>query len=224
MHAFRRLFLTDLRNRRNTLLATLATTVLLNAAVSILIFYLHLPQEGLGLITMLDVIIFAGLLLMTFLHCFSTWQEEWKQQAITHLLSLPVPRTYMLMSKYIVILLEALLITVVMIVGMWVQLGMSNGQLFRVEPLLLFDWSKVLLIVKWIFSATGLIFLCFTSIFLGKCSRSHSILITFSSFTAGLLVWIVAFANFPSFLTLLIFCLAYFSASCYLLDKKVGIE
>lgn len=224
MHAFRRLFLTDLRNRRNTLLATLATTVLLNGALAILILYLRPPLNGFGLVMLLDIVLFAGLLLVTFLHCFSIWQEEWKQQTVTQLLSLPVPRVYMLMSKYMVILAEALLITAVMAAGMWVQLGTSNGQLFRVEPILLFDWSKVWLIAKWIFSATGLIFLSFTSIFLGKCSRSLSMLITFLSFIAGMAVWIVAFANFPSFFTLLFFSLAYFGASLYLLDKKVGTE
>ncbi|MCM3271243.1 ABC transporter permease [Paenibacillus elgii] len=224
MHAFRRLLLTDLRNRRNTILVTLGATILLNAAMAILTFQMRFPQNTLGFVMFLDIVIFCVLLFVPFLHCFSTWREEWKQHTIYRLLTLPVPRAHLLLSKYISILLETLLISAVMIAGLFVQLKVSQGLLFRAEPLTVDDWSKVLLITKWLLAEACLVFLCSASMLLGKCCGRLSLLVTFLGFVAGLLLWIVAYANVPSIFTLIVVGAAYFAASLYLLEKKVGVE
>ncbi|WP_165972214.1 ABC-2 transporter permease [Paenibacillus piri] len=222
MHPFKRLFMTDLRNRRNAIVVSMAAMLLVHTAIMILTDHTQ-ELASLGFIMVINIVFFAIMLFIPFLHSFSAWREEWKQHSIYYLLSLPIPRTYLLLSKYLVILLEALLITVVMVAGLWIQLGLSNGMLFRVEPLLLWDAAKVLLLLKWLFAASGLIFLNFTSVFLGKWSGKLSLPVAFVSFVAGLFVWIVAFANFPSFITLASFTLLFFGASYYLLDKKAEV-
>lgn len=224
MHAFRRLVLTDLRNRRGTIWVTLGTMALLNVAVAILPLHMQIPENGLGFIMFLNIIVFAAVLLVPFLHCFSTWRDEWKQHSIYQLLVLPVPRTYLLASKYISILVEVMLITAVMIAGLSIQYGVSGELLFRADPLVTFEWSKVLLVIKWFLSVTCCVFLCSTSMLLGKCCGRLSLLVTFLSFIAGLFLWIITFANFTSTFTLVIVSLAFFMASYYLLNKKVGVE
>jgi hypothetical protein len=184
---------------------------------------MHIPNK-LGFIMFLNIMIFSAALLMPFLHCFSTWRDEWKLHTIYHLLSLPVPRIYLLISKYCSIVLEVLLIAAVMTVGIWMQYLFSGELLFKAKPLVAFEWSKVGLVMKWLLSLTCFVFLCFLSIFIGKCCRKLALLVTFLSFVVGLLLWIIAFANYPSFLTLIIVSLVYFSASYYLLEKKVGVE
>ncbi|UKS25179.1 ABC transporter permease [Paenibacillus sp. HWE-109] len=223
MHAFRRLVLTDLRNRRNTIWVTLGAMALLNVAVAILTRHRQLPDE-LGFIMFLNIMVFAAGLLIPFLHCFSTWLDEWKQHSIYQLLILPVPRTYLLVSKYISILVEVMLITAVMIAGLWMQHSVNGEQLFRAEPLVTFEWSKVLLVIKWFLSVTCCMFLCSASILIGKCCGRLSLLVSFLSFIAGLFLWIIAFANFMSTFTLVIVSLVFFMVSYYLLNKKVGVE
>lgn len=224
MHAFRRLVLTDLRNRRSTIWVTLGAIVLLNVVVAILPLHMQLPEYGLGLIMSLNIMVFSAVLLIPFVHCFSTWRDEWQQHSIYQLLVLPVPRTYLLFSKYISILVEVILITAVMLAGLWVQYGVSGELLFRADPLITFEWSKVLLVIKWFLSVTCCVFLCFTSMLIGKCCGRLSLLATCLSFIAGLFLCIVAFANFTSTFTLIIVCLVFFTISSYLLNKKVGVE
>ncbi|MFD0675655.1 MULTISPECIES: ABC-2 transporter permease [unclassified Paenibacillus] len=223
MHAFRRLLITDLRNRRNTIIATLSAFVLLHAAIAILTYQLQLPSDAYGFVMVMNITLFSIVLLIPFLHCFSTWREEWKQHSIYHLLSLPVHRTYLLMSKYISIVLEVVLITVVMIAGLWMQYKLSDGMLLRAEPLITFEWSKVVLVLKLLLVLTSVVFLSSLSMFIGKCCGRLSLGATFLSFFCGLLVGVLTFANFPSILTLAILSLAYFLVSMYLLEKKVGV-
>lgn len=224
MHAFRRLLITEMRNRRNIILITLGAGVLLNAAISIILSQLDRLPESLGIITILNIIVFTAMLFIPFLHSFTVWREEWKQHTIYHLLALPVPRIYLIMSKYISILIEVLLILLVTIMSLWVQYQISDGLLFRAEPLVTFDWSKALLVMNWLLSASSLVFLCSMSVLLGKCSGKVSLLITFLSFVAGLFVWIIAFANFPSTFTLIVMVLVYYFLYLYLLEKKVVVE
>lgn len=222
MHAFRRLFITELRNRRNTIIVTLGAAILLHIALTVLI--LKMPQINLNIVTLINIVIYSILLFIPFLQCFLSWQGEWKQRSIYHLLSLPVSRASLLVTKYMSIILEALLISIVMIAGLWIQLEASGGTLFRTEPLIGFNWSKLVLVMKLLLSATCIVFLCSMSIFLGKSFRKLSFLVTCLSFVVGLFVAIIAFASFPTFVTLLIMSFAYFFASFYILDNKVGIE
>ncbi|WP_187273826.1 ABC-2 transporter permease [Paenibacillus sp. N3.4] len=222
MHAFSRLLLTELRNRRNIMLITLGADVLLIAAVTILAFHSNL--DNMAFMMFLNIAVFVVVLLIPFMHGFSTWREEWKQHSIYHLLALPVPRTYLLITKYIAILVEILLLLAVTIVGLWIQHWLSDGVLFRAEPLVTFEWSKVILVVKLFLTATSLVFLCSMSTLLGKWIGKLSLLVTFLAFVVGLLVWIIVFANWPSFLTLLMLSLVFFGINVYLLEKKVGVE
>ncbi|WP_282938534.1 hypothetical protein [Paenibacillus sp. RC67] len=223
MHAFKRLLFTDLRNRRNTLMVALGATVLLNIAIIVLILQLFLP-EGLDIVTLLDIVVFSVMLLIPFLRCFSSWREEWRQYGIYHLLILPVPRIYLLLSKYISIVWEVLLITAVMIIGLSVQYGVSGGKLFRAEPLITFEWSKLGLMAQWFLLLTTVIFLSFMSVLAGKWCGKWSSLVAFISFVAGAVLWSIAYINFPSIYTLIVMALLFFTASVYLLEKKVGVE
>ncbi|MNI01773.1 hypothetical protein D3C73_546270 [compost metagenome] len=66
-------------------------------------------------------------------------------------MSIPVPRIYLLISKYISIILEILMIIVVMLAGLWIQYRLSGGLLFKVEPLISINWSKAILVGKFFF-------------------------------------------------------------------------
>ncbi|WP_028550582.1 hypothetical protein [Paenibacillus sp. UNC451MF] len=223
MHAFRRLLLTDLRNRRNTLLVALGATVLLNAVVIVLMIQMFLT-EGLDIVTLLDITVFSVMLLIPFLRCFSSWRDEWRQHGIYHLLSLPIPRTYLLLSKYISIVWEVLLITAIMIIGLWVQYGVSGGKLFRAEPLITFEWAKVGFVAEWFLLLTNGVFLSFMSALVGKWCGKWSHLAAFISFVVGALIWGIAYINLPSMYTLIVLALLFFGMSVYLLEKKVGVE
>ncbi len=224
MHAFKRLLKTDLRNRRNTIFINLGVILISNIILALLPFQLNIPQTGYNFVMTLNIIVFFAVLYIPLLNCFSTWREEWKQHAIFQLLSLPVPRTYLLISKYISILIEFLLISVVMLTGLSVQNWLQKGLLFRVEPLITLNWSKGLFITEIMFSVTCLIFLCFFSTLLGKCFRRFSQFITFITFFVGCVISIIVlFTMQPLFVSILL-SLIYFFGSLYLLEKKVGIE
>jgi len=223
MHAFRRLLLTQLRSRRSMIMVILAADLILNAASAILTFRLRYEPGELSYIMSLNIAVLATMLLIPFMHCFSAWLDEWKQRSIYQLLSLPVPRVYLLASKSIPIMVEILLIIAVTATGLWIQHRLSGGLLFRAEPLISFDWSKVRFIAELFLVTASVIFLSSLSVFVGKWSSRLPVLVTFLTFIAGLFTGIIAFANFPSFFTLLIICVVYFWAAYYLLEKRMAV-
>ncbi|WP_158302104.1 ABC-2 transporter permease [Paenibacillus mesophilus] len=224
MHAFSRLLKTDLRNRRNTLLIAIGMLVLLNAALALLPFLEIFNGMRLDFVMTLNIAVFCSALLIPLTHCFSTWREEWKQRSIYLLLSLPVPRTHLLLSKCVTVILEALILTGVMAAGLSLQNGLHDGLLFRAEPLVTMTWAKAWFILRLLLAGLCLVSLCFFSSLLGKCFRRSALFVTFLVFVAGLLVTIVAMANLPPSLVFVIFGLGYFIGSTYLLEKKAGVE
>ncbi|WP_239616663.1 ABC transporter permease [Cohnella mopanensis] len=224
MHAFRRLLLTELRNRRNTTLITLGATLFLNALIMIVTYQADLYPDQLGFVMTLNIVVLVAMLLIPFLHGFTAWREEWKNQSIYQLLTLPVLRTHLLFAKYISILLESVLILILTFASLWLQYELSDGQLYRAEPLTTFDWSKALFVSKLVLSAIGIISLCSLSILLGKWIRKLSLLVTFLSLASGMLVSAVIYATLPSVFSLFVLVVAFIALSYYLLDKKVDVS
>ncbi|MFD2169370.1 ABC transporter permease [Tumebacillus lipolyticus] len=213
MLAFRRLVKTDLRNRRNTIFVTLGTIVLLNAVLALLPALFNIPQDGLQFVLSLNIAVFVAVLLIPLLNCFSVWREEWKHRTIYHLLSLPVSRAQLLLAKYISIFVEALLIAAIMLIGLSIQNWLSEGLLFRAEPLIAFNWSNILFVGGLLLFTTCLIFLCFFSSLLGKCFKRYSLLMTFFIFLVGLTASILALSNLLISLLLILVCLLLFWGS-----------
>ncbi|WP_341415503.1 ABC transporter permease [Paenibacillus filicis] len=224
MHAFRRLLVTELRNRRNTIVVAAGAILFLHAAILILTYHSNPQADGFASIMVLNIALFALVLQVPFLHSFSAWREEWRQRAIYQLLMLPVPRVYLLLSKGISLLLETLLLSLVMLAGLWVQYELSGGLLLRAEPLTTFAWSKVLLIYNLLICAASVIFLSTMSMLLGKRAGKFSLLVTFLSFAAGLFLAIVAFANLPTEIGLTAILIVLFLFNWFLLEKKVDIR
>ncbi|WP_409343826.1 ABC transporter permease [Paenibacillus sp. MBLB4367] len=227
MRTFSRLIQTDLRNRRTTILVTLGSVVVWNILFAVLPAVLSLPSSAKGLIMTLDIVGIGCMLFIPFLHCFSTWNEEWRHRTVSYLLALPVRRRQLIASKYTAIVCETLLFMGVMAIGMSLQNGLHDGTLFRSEPLLTFDWPKIAYIVKLILAVSALILLCFFSTLLGKCFGPLSALVTFLTFVAGSFVSILASAVqtvAPPTLVFALLCLAFYLGSLYVLEKKVGVE
>ncbi|MDF2716609.1 MAG: hypothetical protein K0R28_3534 [Paenibacillus sp.] len=204
------------------MLITFGVLVLLNAALALLPFLQNFDNLQLDFVMTLNIAVYCSAMLIPLIHCFSTWREEWKQRSIYLLLSLPVPRTHLLLTKSVTVVLEALIITGVMAAGLSLQNGLSDGMLFRAEPLVTVTWAKMWFILRLLLAAFCLIFLCFFSSLLGKCFRRMALFVTFLVFVAGLLMTIVAMANLPPSLVFVVFGLGYFLGSAYLLEKKVG--
>ncbi|MFB9755074.1 ABC transporter permease [Paenibacillus hodogayensis] len=221
MHAFSRLLKTELRNRRNEWLIIVAALVVLNVLLSLL--QLFMDRDQLAFVMTLNIVVYCVMLLAPLVHGFSIWREEWKQRSIVLILMIPVPRAHLVTAKCMAILLEALLITGVTAVGLSVQYVLSDGMLFRAEPLITLTWGKLWLAAHLMIAATCLVLLCFFSMLLGKCSRKLSIGIAFLVFVAGLLVTVVAAANLPPLLVFVFVGAACFGGSVYLLEKKVAI-
>ncbi|MCD1259428.1 ABC transporter permease [Paenibacillus athensensis] len=224
MNAFSRLIKTELRNRRTSIVVTLAAMLLIHAAILLLLASVDFPDEAMSFILSLDVAVFVLFLLPPLLHSFTTWKEEWKQQAIYQLLTLPVPRSYLLLSKYVSLLLETLLLSGVMVAGLSLQNLVNGGLLFRAEPLYAWNVSKFVFMGELVLFATSLIFLSFVSLLLGTTVRRFSHTLSFAVFVVGLLVVIVSLSNLPPLLTLIGLCLLFYGASLYVLDKKVGVH
>ncbi|MDF2662769.1 MAG: hypothetical protein K0Q94_5560 [Paenibacillus sp.] len=223
MHAFSRLLKTDLRNRRNTILITLGTLVLVHAALALLSLQQSFDKEQLSFVSTLNIAVYFCAMLVPFVYCFSAWREERRQLTIYLLLSLPIPRTHLLMSKSLAVGSEILLISVVMAAGLAVQNGISDGQMFRTEPLITLNAEKIGLMLRILLAAACLAFLCFFSTLLGACFRKLSLLVTCLVFAAGLVVTILAMAHVQPLFVFALFGLAYFGGSVYLLEKKVGV-
>ncbi|RAV10796.1 ABC-2 transporter permease [Paenibacillus contaminans] len=225
MHTFSRLIKTDLRNRRTTMLVTLGAVILWNILMALL--PVDLPAPKLGFIMTLNVAAIYVMLFIPFLHCFSTWNEEWRHRTVSYLLALPVRRKQLLASKYIAIVSEAILFMTVMAIGLSLQNAIHDGMMFRSEPLLTFDWPKFAFIVKIALAATCLIMLCFFSTLVGRCFGTMPALITFVTFTAGAFLSILAGlvqSAVPPALAFALLCLAFYLGSLYLLERKVGVE
>ncbi|RKN86415.1 ABC transporter permease [Paenibacillus ginsengarvi] len=222
MRAFSRLIKTELRDRRNALVVSLTVIAIIQAALAVLTATLSVPG-ALDLIRTLN----SGVLLCGFLlpliRCFTTWIEEWKQHSIYKLMILPVSRLHLIAAKYIAIMLELLLILAVIIAGFTIQNTIADGSMFRSEPLLAFDWPKLLLLVRWLLAATSIILLSFFSVFIGKWQGAFSVPITFISFIAGLFVLTGISSVLPSLFTFLAADVLLAYGSLYLLDKKVGV-
>lgn len=223
MHAFSRLLKTDMRNRRNTLLITIGVLVMLNASIALLPFLQIFDGMRLDFVMTLNIAVFWSALLIPLVHCFSTWREEWKQRSIYMLLSLPVPRTHLLLSKSVTLVLEALILTGVMAAGLSLQNGLQDGLLFRAEPLMTMSWAKMWFLLQLLLAAFCFVFLCFFSSLLGTCFQRMALFVTFLVFVAGLLVTIAAMANLPPSLVFVLLGLGYFLGCTYLLEKKAGV-
>ncbi|MFK7697538.1 ABC-2 transporter permease [Paenibacillus sp. HJGM_3] len=221
MHAFSRLLKTDLRNRRTALWMTLTTLVLLHGGFVSIPYFTETPPYP--LILNMNVILFVVALSLPFLHAFNIWLEEWRHNTVFRLLSLPVHRTKLLLAKYAAIVIEVLLITGVMLLGLSVQNGLADGQLFRSEPLLTWGWSTVAFVFSLLLLMSGLIFLIFFSVLLGRSAGRWPFLTTFLSFVAGLAISSFAFALVPSTVVLAVLGLAFFWGCFYWLEQKTGI-
>jgi ABC-type transport system involved in multi-copper enzyme maturation permease subunit len=223
VHAFSRLLKTDLRNRRNTILITLGALVLAHAALALLIMQQNFDKAQLSFVSTLNIAVYFSAMLLPFVYCFSAWREERRQRSIYLLLSLPIPRTHLLMSKSLAVGWEILLISAVMAAGLTIQNGISDGLLFRTEPLITLNAAKIWFMLRILLAAACLVFLCFFSTLLGACFGKLSLLITCLVFAVGLVVTIVAMANIQPFFVFAFFGLGYFGGSVYLLEKKVGV-
>jgi len=219
MHAFRRLLLTEFRNRRNVLWVIMSSHILLN--IPIIFLTAHTPIAQLAYLIPLNVTLLSVMMILPFLRCFSIWRDEWKQQSIYQLFTLPVPRAYLLLTKSIAILLEAGMIFAVTVISLWIQYVVSDGHLFRAEPLTTINGPTLLFIFSIVMTAVSLILLCAMSLFMGHWIGKLPLLSTFINFVAGLLVCLIVFALFPSFLTILALCLLLTGINYYLLEKKV---
>ncbi|WP_193726504.1 ABC transporter permease [Paenibacillus guangzhouensis] len=221
MHAFRRLLLTEIRNRRNVLWVIMSSHMLLN--IPIIFLTANTSTAQLSYLIPLNMTLLSVMLILPFLRCFSIWRDEWKQQAIYQLFALPVPRSYLLLTKSLVILLEAGMIFAITVISLWIQYVVSDGHLFRAEPLTTINGPKLLFIISIVMTAVSLILLCTMSLFMGHWIGKLPLLLTFISFVAGLLVGLTVFAFFPSFLTILALCLLLTGINVYLLEKKVHL-
>ncbi|TBL80384.1 ABC-2 transporter permease [Paenibacillus thalictri] len=219
MRVFSRLIKNDLRNRRNMLWAILCTLILFHIAF---IALLEWTDINLQLALSIDTTVFVAIFGFPFMHAFSTWRAEWRQQSIHLLLSLPVSRAYFLLSKYIVILLEVLMIAIVMLTGLSVQNWICQGRLFRIEPLITFDASKLLIVFGLLLGITCLIFLCFFSVLLAACVRKAPFVVAFLIFTLGFFISSLIVTNLSQIAALSCLCLLFFFGSLYLLEQKIG--
>ena len=220
MHACKRLILTELRNRRNVFFLTVGAIILLHTVISILI----IQRVNIDLIRWIDIGMISTVFFIPFLRAFTIWQDEWNHQSIHRLLTLPISRIYLLFIKYIVILIEVITLLILTTLAMWIQWQVSNGLLFRVEPILKMDWMSIEQILNILLSITTLIFICFMSYLLGKSISLPYLQVTFITVVLSLLVSITIYSIVPHFLTFLVFGLTYSLISYYLLDNKVFVE
>lgn len=224
MHAFSRLIKTDLRNRRTSIGVTVGAIILINAAFILVPALYPLPQEWLSFLLTMNIAVFTSILLIPFLHCFSSWGDEWKQRTIYLFLALPVPRAYLLLAKYVAIMLETLLLSAVMIIGLSVQNGFHHGLLFRAEPLYTLNGAKIKFIMELLLLATSIIFISFASVLLGKSVRRFSAITSLLVFIAALLAAALALANFASLPTFIVISVVFFTGGLYILNKKAGVR
>ena len=221
MRAFRRMLITELRNRRNVLWIILGSHILLN--VAIIFLTAHTRSDQLSYLIPLNITLLSTMLILPFLRCFSTWRDEWRQQSIYQLFTLPVPRSYLLMTKTLAIFIEVGMIFTVTGISLWIQYDVSHGHLFRAEPLITMDGAKLRLMMSIFLAAISLVLLCTMSLFIGQWVGKLPLLVTFVSFVAGLLIWLTAFSLLPSFFTVLVLCLLIIGFNYYLLEKKVHL-
>jgi len=222
VHAFRRLLLTEIRNRRNVLWILLCAHILLN--IAIIFLTTHTSSDQLSYLMSLNITLLCAMLILPFLRSFSTWRDEWKQHSIYQLFVLPVPRSYLLITKSLVILLEACMIFAITAISLWIQYKVSHGLLFRAEPLITIDGPKLLFIISIVLSAISIVLLCAMSLFIGQWVGKLPLLLTFVSFVAGLLLWLMVFSLFPYFFTVLVLTIGLGWFSHFLLEKKVYAE
>jgi len=222
VHAFRRLLLTEYRNRRNVLWMLLCAHILLN--ITLIFLTAHTPTDQLSYLMTLNIALLCAMLLLPFLRSFSIWRDEWKHRSIYQLFVLPVPRAYLLLTKSLAILLEACMIFAITVISLWIQYKVSHGHLFRAEPLITFDGPKLLFVCSVVLSAISIVLLCAMSLFIGQWIGKFPLLLTFLSFFSGLFIWLMIFTQFPQFITALILTSALGGLNHFLLEKKVYAE
>ncbi|WP_343802275.1 hypothetical protein [Bacillus carboniphilus] len=220
MRACKRLLLAELRNRQYVFLLTIGAIILLHSVVISLI----IQSVDIDLIRWIDIGLISIAFFIPFLRTFTIWQDEWKRKSIQRLLTLPTSRIYLVIVKYVVIFLEVLTILILTILAMWIQWHVSNGLLFRVEPILAMEWMSIGQILNILLSITSLIFICFMSYLFGRSINRFYLQITFITVFLSLLVSITIYSIVPHFLTILVFVLTYFSFSYCLLDNKMSVE
>ncbi|MGE5704841.1 MAG: hypothetical protein ACM32O_20115 [Clostridia bacterium] len=223
MHAFKRLLKTDLRSLRNTILVSAAGIMMLNFILLFVLTQFDVEFNMIELVRNLNISAFMAVLLIPFLHTYRIWDKEWKRHTILLLLSLPVTRMQVLVSKYIAILVECLIVVTIMLAGLAVQNWAVDGQMFRMEPLVTITLEKVLFAAGFLFDFTSLIFMCFFCTLLGKCFPTYSLLVTCTVFVVGMFGTFAVTLMLQSILVLYLFGGAYFLGSLYVLEKRVVV-
>ncbi|UVI27573.1 hypothetical protein [Paenibacillus spongiae] len=223
MHAFRRLLLTELRNRRSVILVSMAALICLNVLLAALPLQFQYASHHLNGVMTLNIAVCYVYLFIVFLRCFSTWNDEWKVHSIYQLLTLPIPRVFLILYKYIAILVESFLYALIMAAGLIIQYRLTDGMLFRAEPLITFNAAKLLFIAQIVLFATCVIFLCFFCSLLGRVFSRFPLMIAFLAFLIGIIITILAVTKLEPTLMIMVLCAAFFGGCHYLLEKRIAI-
>lgn len=246
MQAFNRLIKTEFRNTRNIFIASAAAIVV---AQIFLFFYAQGKTEQQAMIScsLINGLLISAAALIPFVHSFTIWTEEWKNNTNYLLFSIPVSKTKIFLSKFLSIFMEYIILLGIALIGFLID------SVFILHVNFNFNITSSLgsltqFIICLLAISISFIFSCFFSILVGKLSPKFSGFISFIVFIAMNLLCnsiiakimnlfsskYVSMNNFHfasnDTIGVIIFIIAegifaalYFLGSIYILEKKVEL-